>query len=245
MAVMAVVKMGTRCGARESLARRVGGERVEGERVSVVGGRRGGGVGKRDRVRGVRAKEESGRRCDGRREEYELNCGREGGDVMTSVQGMASRRRVFGCGVAAAFTCIPASAFAISSSSFSPPLDETGKFAKLSFDDISTGDGAEVVSGQVIKADYTGLLTSGKQFDSSRGKRPLIFRVGAGEVIKGWDIGIIGNEASQIPPMKVGGTRILFIPSELAYGARGAGRGLIPPNSDLIFEVKLLGIVSS
>lgn len=78
-------------------------------------------------------------------------------------------------------------------------------------------------------------------FDSSypRGS-PLLFEIGAGRVIKGWDLGILGTDG--IPPMKSGGKRRLVIPPELAYGSRGAGRGVIPPNATLIFDVEFLGL---
>jgi peptidylprolyl isomerase/FKBP-type peptidyl-prolyl cis-trans isomerase FkpA len=81
---------------------------------------------------------------------------------------------------------------------------------------------------------YTGWLKDGKKFDSSVGRRPFTFRIGAMEVIKGWDEGVAG--------MKVGGKRKLIIPPELAYGKRGAGGGLIPPDAELTFEVELLRI---
>ncbi|KAL5224337.1 hypothetical protein ABZP36_010976 [Zizania latifolia] len=117
----------------------------------------------------------------------------------------------------------------------------------LAFCDRVVGTGAAAEQGQLIKAHYTGRLEDGTVFDSSykRGK-PLTFRVGVGEVIKGWDQGIIGGEG--IPPMLAGGKRSLRLPPELAYGARGAGcRGweptscVIPPNSTLLFDVEYVG----
>jgi len=97
---------------------------------------------------------------------------------------------------------------------------------------VGTGDAA--VAGKTVSFHYTGWLENGKKFDSSvdRGQ-PFSFRLGAGNVIKGWDEGVEG--------MKVGGKRKLTIPSDLGYGSRGAGGG-IPPNATLIFDVEVLGI---
>ena len=109
----------------------------------------------------------------------------------------------------------------------------------LIYKDNEVGTGDEAVSGNSLSVHYTGWLQEpngdkGKKFDSSvdRGQ-PFGFRLGAGMVIKGWDEGVAG--------MKVGGKRTLVIPSELGYGARGAG-GVIPPNAILIFDVELLGV---
>ena len=104
----------------------------------------------------------------------------------------------------------------------------------LSYVDIEAGTGAEAQTGQKAKVHYTGWLTDGQKFDSSRDRNdPFEFVLGAGQVIKGWDEGVTG--------MKVGGKRRLTIPAALGYGARGAG-GVIPPNAELIFEVELLGV---
>ncbi|CAN6216036.1 unnamed protein product [Urochloa humidicola] len=117
----------------------------------------------------------------------------------------------------------------------------------LAFCDRVVGTGAAAQQGQLIKAHYTGRLEDGTVFDSSykRGK-PLTFRVGVGEVIKGWDQGIVGGEG--IPPMLAGGKRTLKLPPALAYGEKGAGcRGweptscVIPPNSTLLFDVEYVG----
>ncbi|KAF3450086.1 hypothetical protein FNV43_RR06166 [Rhamnella rubrinervis] len=114
----------------------------------------------------------------------------------------------------------------------------------LAFCDKLVGTGPEAVKGQLIKAHYVGKLESGKVFDSSynRGK-PLTFRIGVGEVIKGWDQGILGGDG--IPPMLAGGKRILRLPPDLAYGIRGAGcKGgscIIPPDSVLLFDVEFIG----
>ncbi|KAK4729140.1 hypothetical protein R3W88_022128 [Solanum pinnatisectum] len=114
----------------------------------------------------------------------------------------------------------------------------------LAYCDKVVGYGPEAVKGQLIKAHYVGKLENGKVFDSSynRGK-PLTFRVGVGEVIKGWDQGILGGDG--FPPMLTGGKRKLKIPPELGYGIRGAGcRGgtcIIPPDSVLLFDVEFVG----
>ncbi|MEK6592877.1 MAG: FKBP-type peptidyl-prolyl cis-trans isomerase [Pseudomonadota bacterium] len=102
----------------------------------------------------------------------------------------------------------------------------------LVIEEITVGAGAEAAAGQKVTVHYTGWLTDGKKFDSSKDRDdPFVFPLGAGRVIKGWDEGVQG--------MKVGGTRKLTIPSALGYGARGAG-GVIPPDATLVFEVELL-----
>lgn len=97
---------------------------------------------------------------------------------------------------------------------------------------VKEGKGPVPKPGQKVTAHYTGKLTDGTQFDSSRGRGPLTFPVGMGRVIKGWD------EALTMIP--VGTRAILTIPPEAGYGARGAGGGRIPPNATLIFDVELL-----
>ena len=104
----------------------------------------------------------------------------------------------------------------------------------LVIDDITEGAGAAAAAGQSVTVHYTGWLTDGRKFDSSKDRNdPFVFSLGKGHVIKGWDEGVQG--------MRVGGVRKLTIPSELGYGARGAG-GVIPPNATLVFEVELLGV---
>ncbi len=104
----------------------------------------------------------------------------------------------------------------------------------LKIDELAAGNGAEAKSGHVVTVHYTGWLTDGKKFDSSKDRGdPFKFKLGAGQVIKGWDEGVKG--------MKVGGKRKLTIPPELGYGARGFP-GAIPPNSTLVFEVELLAV---
>ncbi len=109
-----------------------------------------------------------------------------------------------------------------------------GSMEGLKIEDLKLGTGDEAVSGKKVTVNYSGTLLDGKKFDSSfdRGV-PFSFNLGAKEVIKGWDLGVSG--------MKVGGKRKLTIPSELGYGARGAGAD-IPPNATLVFEVELLKV---
>ena len=104
----------------------------------------------------------------------------------------------------------------------------------LIIEELTVGTGAEAAAGQYVSVHYTGWLTDGTKFDSSKDRGdPFEFPLGAGHVIRGWDEGVQG--------MKVGGSRKLTIPAALGYGARGAG-GVIPPNATLLFEVELLGV---
>jgi FKBP-type peptidyl-prolyl cis-trans isomerase len=108
----------------------------------------------------------------------------------------------------------------------------------LQYEDTVPGTGATAAAGQRVKVHYTGWLwkdgQQGAKFDSSKDRgQPFSFHLGGGEVIGGWDEGVQG--------MQVGGTRVLIIPPQLGYGARGAG-GVIPPNATLKFEVELLGV---
>jgi len=105
--------------------------------------------------------------------------------------------------------------------------------AELVKEDLVVGTGVEAVAGKKVSVHYTGTLTDGKKFDSSVGRGPFDFKLGAGQVIQGWDQGVAG--------MKVGGKRKLTIPPELAYGKRGFP-GAIPPDATLIFEVELLDV---
>ena len=105
---------------------------------------------------------------------------------------------------------------------------------ELKIEDLKQGAGTEALSGKDVTVHYVGTLTDGKKFDSSRDRgKGFSFRLGAGQVIKGWDQGVTG--------MKVGGLRKLTIPSDLAYGDRGFPP-VIPPNATLVFEVELLEV---
>jgi FKBP-type peptidyl-prolyl cis-trans isomerase FkpA len=104
----------------------------------------------------------------------------------------------------------------------------------LKYTDEKIGDGTEATPGHTAIVHYTGWLTDGKKFDSSKDRnQPFSFPLGGGRVIKGWDEGVAG--------MKVGGVRRLTVPPQLGYGASGAG-GVIPPNATLVFEVELLDV---
>ena len=118
---------------------------------------------------------------------------------------------------------------------------ETSNMTELIKTDNKLGDGAMATAGHDVSVHYTGWLYDaaaadhhGKNFDSSRDRNdPFVFPLGAGRVIKGWDVGVEG--------MKVGGQRTLIIPAHMGYGARGAG-GDIPPNATLVIDVELLGV---
>lgn len=105
---------------------------------------------------------------------------------------------------------------------------------ELKIQDIKVGTGDEALNGKTVTVHYTGVLTDGKKFDSSRDRnQPFSFSLGAGQVIQGWDMGVVG--------MKVGGLRKLIIPPHLAYGEQG-NPPVIPPKATLIFEIELLGV---
>jgi FKBP-type peptidyl-prolyl cis-trans isomerase len=112
-----------------------------------------------------------------------------------------------------------------------PPAQPAG----LRVDEIKAGSGAVAARGKTVSVHYTGRLTDGTKFDSSYDRgQPIDFTLGAGMVIKGWDMGIDG--------LRVGGKRKLTIPPELAYGERGTPGGPIPPNATLVFDVELVAV---
>jgi FKBP-type peptidyl-prolyl cis-trans isomerase FkpA len=117
-----------------------------------------------------------------------------------------------------------------------PAVQEVSTASGLRYVDLLVGDGALAEDGMTVAVHYTGWLSDGTKFDSSRdrGERPFTFQLGAGQVIRGWDDGVKG--------MRVGGKRKLTIPPDLGYGERGAG-GVIPPNATLVFEVEFVGVV--
>src|SRR5471030_1648150 len=150
--------------------------------------------------------------------------------------------------VAAVPAAVPAAAPAAATSAAAAPVvagsATVGPAAdSLISTDNKVGTGKEATLGTNVRVNYTGWLyrplarlSHGKMFDTSRvpGREPIEFPLGGGKVIKGWEQGVVG--------MKVGGKRTLIIPPELAYGAKGAPGGDIPPNSALIFEVELLSV---
>lgn len=160
----------------------------------------------------------------------------------TTGAGLSKRSKIIALVIVVALI-IAGIIYLINSSSKSSSTTSTASTSVAEFDNATTtasglkyideveGTGASPTKGQTITVHYTGTLTNGTKFDSSRDKgQPIDFLIGVGKVIKGWDEGLMS--------MKVGGRRKLLIPPNLAYGA--AGRPSIPPNSTLIFDVELL-----
>jgi peptidylprolyl isomerase len=114
-------------------------------------------------------------------------------------------------------------------------VEVNGKKYTLKYVELAEGKGKRAAKGDTVEVHYTGTLTSGKKFDSSRDRNETFsFTIGSKMVIAGWEEGI--------PGMKEGGKRKLIIPPELAYGDREVGKGLIPANSTLVFEVELVKV---
>lgn len=111
--------------------------------------------------------------------------------------------------------------------------NQNGTVEKLIIDDVVVGGGAEAKTGDTVSVHYVGTLPNGQEFDNSNKRgEPFEFTIGEGRVIKGWEEGVVG--------MKVGGKRILVIPSDLAYG--DSGYGPIPAKATLVFSIELLGV---
>jgi FKBP-type peptidyl-prolyl cis-trans isomerase len=133
---------------------------------------------------------------------------------------------------AATTTTTPAAA-AEKPADAAPAANEVSLPGGLKYVDLKVGDGDIAEAGLMASVNYTGWLTDGTKFDSSIGREPLQFRIGAGNVIRGWDEGVKG--------MRIGGKRHLTIPPDMGYGANGYPP-VIPPNSTLVFDVELLGL---
>lgn len=149
------------------------------------------------------------------------------------------------CAAAAALLLLAPATTVAQSPETAPPATQSkmdAKVMQLQKTDTSVGTGAEAVPGKVAVVHYTGWLydpaapdKKGRKFDSSVDRHaPFSFPVGAGRVIRGWDEGVVG--------MRVGGHRTLVIPSSMAYGSRGAGGGVIPPDATLLFEIELIEV---
>jgi len=151
--------------------------------------------------------------------------------ALSSSSSSSSRRQILTSTIGIGMTTFTMPAFAATE----PVTTDSG----IQYTIIKEGTGAIPQPGQTIKAQYTGWLDdfdSDKKFDSSRDRnRPFVFRVGQGQVIRGWDETFLN--------MQVGERRRIVLPSRLAYGERGAGGGLIPPGATLYFDVELLSIV--
>ena len=139
------------------------------------------------------------------------------------------------CGV-----CLVVAGCGDSDSPSSPSAQQQPR-GEFSTTDLSVGTGVAAAAGRIVTVRYTGWLydptqpeNKGRQFDSSGAGTLSPFTLGAGSVIRGWDQGLVG--------MRVGGRRRIVIPPELAYGAQGAGNGVIPPNATLVFDVELVNV---
>ena len=144
------------------------------------------------------------------------------------------------CMIRHAATLVLFGAIAVGCGGDDTPASPSSAGAPFSQTDLRAGNGAEAVAGRTVTVNYTGWLYAptqpeqkGQQFDTSIGRSPFVFVVGAGRVIQGWDRGV--------PGMRVGGLRRLVIPPDLAYGAQGSPPN-IPPNATLVFDVELLAV---
>lgn len=161
------------------------------------------------------------------RSSFSTRSGRWALVALLAVSVMLAAGALAGCGGAKGTSPEPATPQASQEATPAP--------TKLVIEDVVVGKGAAAKKGDTVVVHYTGYLMDGTKFDSSKDSNvPFDFQLGAGKVIPGWDEGLVG--------MKVGGTRKLTIPSDMAYGAAGAGNGVIPPNAALIFDVELLDI---
>lgn len=139
--------------------------------------------------------------------------------------------KLIAAGFLAAMIAVPAHAAADAKKTVTKAVTTA---SGLKYTDVVVGKGPSPVTGKQVKVHYTGTLENGKKFDSSVDRNePFSFTIGVGQVIPGWDEGVM--------TMKVGGKRKLIIPSKLGYGASGAG-GVIPPNATLLFDVELLDV---
>ncbi|MET0982613.1 MAG: FKBP-type peptidyl-prolyl cis-trans isomerase [Telluria sp.] len=168
---------------------------------------------------------------------------RQQGVQSAADQAAAASQQAAGQAVPASVDAAGSAAAAAAAAGAAQPVPPAPTGPQLEIVDRVVGKGKEATSGSEVQVNYTGWFHKpfskngrGRKFDSSldAGRTPLEFRLGAGSVIKGWDQGVAG--------MKVGGKRTLIIPSQLAYGKRGAPGGMIPPDTDLIFDVELLGV---
>jgi FKBP-type peptidyl-prolyl cis-trans isomerase FkpA len=168
---------------------------------------------------------------------------RQQGVQSAADQAPAASQQAAGQATAGSSDAAGTAAQAAAAAGAAQPVAPAPSGPQLEIVDRVVGKGKEATTGMQVQVNYTGWFHKpfskngrGRKFDSSldAGRTPLEFRLGAGNVIKGWDQGVAG--------MKVGGKRTLVIPSQLAYGKRGAPGGMIPPDTDLIFDVELVGV---